>query len=135
MNDTFKHAIHHVTGSVEYPLQPYQYRAACGHIVTRMNREETCGVPYSPDVILEAPNGRMCEECESTSRFLPYLPEGAYRAFRNINYTERDYECTNVVACVAKSAPDANYEPCGDEVLEGLTPLWIQGDVRYWGHM
>jgi hypothetical protein len=43
---------------------PYQLRTSCGHLVIRKMREATAGVPYSPDVILEAPGGRPCEACE-----------------------------------------------------------------------
>jgi hypothetical protein len=44
--------------------QPYQVRTGCSHIVIRRMRESTAGVPFSPDVIIEAPNGRPCDECE-----------------------------------------------------------------------
>ena len=40
--------------------QPYKVRTGCGHIVTRRMRPSTAGVPYSPDVILRAPNGAPC---------------------------------------------------------------------------
>jgi hypothetical protein len=43
--------------------KPYQVRTGCGHIVTRMMREATAGVPYAPETILEAPNGRVCDGC------------------------------------------------------------------------
>lgn len=46
--------------------QPFKVRASCGHIVIRKMREATAGVPYTPETVLEAPNGRACEECERT---------------------------------------------------------------------
>ena len=45
-------------------VQPFKVRASCGHIVIRKMREATAGVAYSDSVILDAPNGRACEECE-----------------------------------------------------------------------
>lgn len=55
--------------------------------------------------------------------------------FKNKNFTKRNYECTNVVACVAETAPNANYVPADDSILEGLTQLWIEGGVRYYGYL
>lgn len=46
-------------------VKPFKVRASCGHIVIRKMREATAGVPYADDVILDAPNGRACEECEN----------------------------------------------------------------------
>lgn len=45
--------------------QPFKVRGSCGHIVIRKMREATAGVPYTPETILEAPNGRACEEREA----------------------------------------------------------------------
>lgn len=55
------------------------------------------------------------------------------KTFRNKNFTERDYECTNLVACRAETAPAGNWEECEDSVLFGLTQLYIQAGVRYFG--
>lgn len=58
--------------------------------------------------------------------------------FRNKNFTKRNYECTNVVAC-SRVDDDAklpeNYEPAPESLIENLTPLWIEGGIRYWGWM
>lgn len=48
--------------------QPYKVRTGCGHIVTRMMREATAGVPYTPDTVIDAPNGRPCDACEKAGR-------------------------------------------------------------------
>jgi hypothetical protein len=45
--------------------QPYQVRTGCGHIVTRQMRPSTAGVPYTPETVIEAPNGRPCPTCEA----------------------------------------------------------------------
>jgi hypothetical protein len=45
-------------------VQPFKVRASCGHIVIRKMREATAGVKYTPEVILDAPRGRACDECE-----------------------------------------------------------------------
>lgn len=48
--------------------QPYKVCTSCGHIVIRRMRPATAGVAYSEDVVLEAPNGRACEDCEAKSK-------------------------------------------------------------------
>lgn len=48
--------------------QPYQVRTGCGHIVTRRMRPSTAGVAFGPAVVLEAPNGAPCSNCESNAR-------------------------------------------------------------------
>lgn len=44
--------------------KPYKVRASCGHIDVRPMRESTAGVPYSEAVVLDAPNGAPCRECQ-----------------------------------------------------------------------
>lgn len=68
---------------------------------------------------------RLIDDAEFEAMF--YGTEPAIRAFRNRNYTGRDYEATNVVACVAKESPSQDWEPCESSVLNGLTQL----DIRY----
>jgi len=53
-------------GAVIDSVKPFNVRASCGHIVIRKMREATAGVAYTPDVILDAPNGRACDACEGT---------------------------------------------------------------------
>lgn len=43
--------------------------------------------------------------------------------FKNKHFTKRDYECTNIVACVADECPNENYVPADESVLVGLTKL------------
>src|SRR4051812_29610638 len=43
----------------------YKVRTSCGHIVERNMREATAGIPWSSDVIIDAPNGRPCDACET----------------------------------------------------------------------
>jgi len=57
-----------VTSKVEDRVQPFKVRASCGHVEVRSMRAATAGVPYSPDVILEAPNGRACDACEAKEK-------------------------------------------------------------------
>lgn len=58
------------------------------------------------------------------------------QVFMNKNYKKRNYECTNIVACVAERAPDENYVPADKpQALQGLTRLWIQGGVEYYGYL
>lgn len=57
--------------------------------------------------------------------------------FRNKNWTKRNYECTNVVACVADKAPEPYYVPCDSSFIANMQPLWLDTvggqDVRYYG--
>ena len=60
--------------------------------------------------------------------------------FRNKNFTKRDYECTNVVACLADSAPDENWIPTSHEELNAmlrspLQSLYIEKNVQYYGYL
>lgn len=59
----------------------------------------------------------------------------AATTFRNTRFTKRDYECTNVVACEAEAAPDARWEECSPDVLAGLTHLWTERGVRFYGYL
>ena len=66
--------------------------------------------------------------------------EPAFRAFRNRNHIKRNYECTNVIACVAAAAPADHWEPCDSSILEGLTALELRTtdagmDYRLFGHL
>ncbi len=55
--------------------------------------------------------------------------------FRNRLFVIRDYECSNVIACQGKQAPNDNWEPCDESILKGLTPLEIVANVRYFGYL
>jgi len=44
--------------------QPYKVRTGCGHVVVRRMRPATAGVPFTPETVIEAPNGRPCDACE-----------------------------------------------------------------------
>lgn len=53
--------------------------------------------------------------------------------YRNINFKERNYECVNIVACVAPVAPSENYVEVEDKLLIGLEPIFQQNNVQYYG--
>jgi hypothetical protein len=62
-------------------------------------------------------------------------------AFKNANFVKRDYEVTNVVAYVADTAaevaaaaPGAKIVPANGSILLGLTRLWTQGGVTFYGY-
>lgn len=57
------------------------------------------------------------------------------KTFKNKNYTTRDYECTNVIACQAEVAPNDNWIECDESILTNLKQLWIEAGVRYFGHL
>jgi hypothetical protein len=56
----------------------------------------------------------------------------------NSNRRARDYECTNVIACVAltDAKPQRGcWEPSDESALTGLTKLWREGDFQYYGYL
>jgi hypothetical protein len=56
--------------------------------------------------------------------------------YRNRNFTKRNYELTNVVACSpvdAGAVIPPNYDQADASLIANLTPLWIEGGVRYYG--
>ena len=55
--------------------------------------------------------------------------------YKNKNYTARNYECTNVIACVAENAPDENWIKCSENVINGMQQLWVIAGVRYYGFL
>lgn len=59
------------------------------------------------------------------------------KTFRNINFKKRNYECKNVVACVAEVAPTSagTWIECDASILDGLTQLHIINGRTYWGYM
>ena len=60
---------------------------------------------------------------------------------KNVYFKKRDPECTNIVAATFeerhKPGPldSLKWEYCGPSILKGLTKLWIEGDVTYYGYL
>ena len=63
----------------------------------------------------------------------------APRTFMHKNWNgKRDYECTNVVACVARTAPNDDWIECRADWMDqlksrGAQQLFIEGGVQYFG--
>jgi len=55
------------------------------------------------------------------------------KVFLNSAFERRNYEVTNVVACLAEVAPGPQWVECDETILARLSPLWIQNNVRYFG--
>jgi hypothetical protein len=69
------------------------------------------------------------------------------KVYRNIHFDgKRDYECTNVIACIADAAPDENWIENTDPKFpvyafadgraaldNGVQQLYIKAGVRYFG--
>ena len=55
--------------------------------------------------------------------------------YKNINFTKRDYEATNIVFCQSEIKPDQNWVECDELEIEimNCNQLFIQNDVRYFG--
>ena len=58
--------------------------------------------------------------------------------FRNPLF-KRDYNCTNVVAVEILDATNAavpkGFVSATPDCLDKLTPLYVQGGVKYWGYL
>ena len=57
------------------------------------------------------------------------------KIFKNKNFLKRDYECTNIVACMSEAAPDDNWVECEKDILTNLQKLWVQNGVHYYGYL
>lgn len=62
------------------------------------------------------------------------------KTYRHINWNgKRDYECTNVCACRAEAAPDANWIEDAQAIAGGMTRLETRtqggATVEYWGYL
>jgi hypothetical protein len=53
--------------------------------------------------------------------------------FKNKNFTKRDYECSNLVYCVADVAPNDMWVPTDETINIDMTQLYRIGDNRYYG--
>lgn len=64
------------------------------------------------------------------------MEKQVYNVYRNTRFTKRNYECTNIAACIPVSAEakiPEGYEVAPAALLNNMTPLWIEGGVQYWG--
>jgi len=55
--------------------------------------------------------------------------------YKNINFVKRNYECSNVVACKAEKRPNESYVLADESILNGLTQLWMENGIRYFGYL
>jgi hypothetical protein len=66
-----------------------------------------------------------------------YLGDEDDNVFVNSRFQKRDYNCTNIVACEllpGYTLPEG-YVLATRDKLNGLTPLYIEGNVRYYGYL
>ena len=62
------------------------------------------------------------------------------RVLRNVRWTKRDYESTNIVACVlpegVQCPPVGAWVDADDSILKDLTRLWIEREnIEIWGYL
>jgi len=59
------------------------------------------------------------------------------KTFKNKNFTQRDYEATNIVFCMAQSAPNENWIECSEFEITKLKcqKLYSNGGVIYFGYL
>lgn len=57
------------------------------------------------------------------------------KTFKNKNFTKRDYEATNVVACQGTEAPNDNWQETDEPIIAklNLQRLWIENGIQYYG--
>jgi hypothetical protein len=57
--------------------------------------------------------------------------------WKNADFTGRDYESTNIVACIHEGAPKdgLRWVPGNETSLRGLIMLHRQAGVEYWGYL
>jgi hypothetical protein len=57
------------------------------------------------------------------------------KTFKNINFTKRDYDCTNIVFCQAENAPDVNWVECEEMSIKlaKCNQLYTSDNVTYFG--
>lgn len=64
------------------------------------------------------------------------MEKQVYNVYRNTKFTKRNYDCTNIAACIpvddGAKVPE-HYEVAPSSILNGMTPLWIEGGIQYWG--
>lgn len=63
------------------------------------------------------------------------------KTFRNANFTTRDYECSNIVACIGETAPttgnwvEIECELEAEIFVEKLQRLYIENGRRFLGYL
>ena len=60
------------------------------------------------------------------------------KTFKNAKFQTRDSETTNIVCCKSESKPtfgNQEWIECDESELEGLTQLYMQAGVRFFGYM
>lgn len=59
------------------------------------------------------------------------------KTFKNANFTKRNYECTNVVACVAAEAPNdgITWIETSEVEVSGLDRIFIRAGIQYYGYL
>lgn len=64
------------------------------------------------------------------------MTKEVFNVYRNTRFTKRNYECTNVAACIpvdANAKVPEHYEVVSSDFISNMTPLWIEGGIQYWG--
>lgn len=60
------------------------------------------------------------------------------KTYKNVNFTKRNYECTNIVFCQTDRQTDSTkWVVCDEKEIAklGCSQLYIQGEVRFFGFL
>ena len=55
--------------------------------------------------------------------------------YKNTEFTKRNNEITNIVACRAENAPSSIYSLSDESILGSLKHLYTQAGVQYYGYL
>lgn len=64
------------------------------------------------------------------------MEKQVYNVYRNTHFTKRNYDCTNIAACIPvddEAKVPEGYEVAPAEILQKMQPLWIDGGIQFWG--
>lgn len=60
------------------------------------------------------------------------------KTYKNVNFTKRNYECTNIVFCQTdRQVDETKWVECNEKAIKllGCEQLYIQADVRFFGFL
>lgn len=102
-------------------------------------------VAYELDKLAEKYHGKITAEVTTPEEKIKYslselnelIVESDILIFKNKHWTKRDYDCTNIVFCTGKEAPNENWDLSTKEHAADLrvNHLYTQNDIKYFGYL
>ena len=107
-------------------------------IILAYAKQYACSINQSiDDIEFDGPDGGSGLSNEDRDRLITYFENNAEpRFYKNPAYVKRHHECMNLVACQAPANRlIGKWEECTADVLDGLTHLFTENDVKYYGYL